>query len=195
MLKNPTILTRLMSMDAKISASLRMQPSKNIVWRMAAVFAHSGDSWFWLAGLGLLWLAAGEKWKNSLFLSAGLIVLLAVIIMALKFIIRRKRPEGEWGQIYRNTDPHSFPSGHAARAALIAALGYYFLPTWAFAVLIAWAILVCGARVATGVHYLSDVLAGLVIGIAAGVLIVNFIPELLLLLGEVLPAWMQIAYI
>ena len=39
-----------------------------------------------------------------------------------KQVIRRERPAGEWGGIYRAIDPHSFPSGHATRAALLAAL-------------------------------------------------------------------------
>ena len=45
---------------------------------------------------------------------------LAGVVLAIKFLVRRERPQGEWGGIYRNTDPHSFPSGHAARAFLIA---------------------------------------------------------------------------
>jgi hypothetical protein len=28
-------------------------------------FAHSGDSWFWLAGLGLVWLWGGTAWHNN----------------------------------------------------------------------------------------------------------------------------------
>ena len=48
--------------------------------------------------------------------------LLAVMVLLIKFRIRRQRPVGEWGRIYRNTDPHSFPSGHAARAFLIATI-------------------------------------------------------------------------
>ena len=48
--------------------------------------------------------------------------MLAALVLVLKFLIRRRRPEGEWGGIYRQTDPHSFPSGHAARSVLIAVL-------------------------------------------------------------------------
>jgi undecaprenyl-diphosphatase len=91
-----------------------------------------------------------------------------VVVVLLKFTIRRKRPEGEWGGIYRNTDPHSFPSGHAARTALFAVLGLILGPTWFGLVLLAWAPLVALARVAMGVHYLSDVLVGLAIGLVMG---------------------------
>ncbi len=47
------------------------------------------------------------------FTRLGLLFALAVIVLAIKFSIRRRRPEGEWGAMYRKTDPHSFPSGHA----------------------------------------------------------------------------------
>jgi undecaprenyl-diphosphatase len=55
---------------------------------------------------------------------------LAAMVLGIKFLVRRKRPEGEWGQIYRNTDPHSFPSGHAARAFLIAVIASALAPAW-----------------------------------------------------------------
>jgi undecaprenyl-diphosphatase len=100
------------------------------------------------------------------------IIVLAAIVLAIKFSIRRRRPEGEWGTIYRSTDPHSFPSGHAARAMLIAVLGIGLGPVWLAVLLCVWMPLVALARVAMGLHYLSDVLAGLVLGaIAAGVVL------------------------
>ena len=87
--------------------------------------------------------------------------------MAIKFLVRRKRPEGDWGGIYRRTDPHSFPSGHAARAALLAVLAISLGPTWFGILLLIWAPLVILARVVMGVHYLSDVIAGAILGILA----------------------------
>jgi undecaprenyl-diphosphatase len=93
---------------------------------------------------------------------------LALLVFAIKFLIRRPRPEGEWGAVYRNTDPHSFPSGHAARAALLALLVVALGPSWFTIVVLLWAPLVCLARVATGLHYLSDVFAGILFGLLAG---------------------------
>ena len=86
----------------------------------------------------------------------GAIVVTAVLVMTLKLLFRRRRPEGRWGGIYRNTDPHSFPSGHAARAALMAALIIAWGPAWLVPIALVWAPLVALARVAMGVHYLSD---------------------------------------
>lgn len=93
---------------------------------------------------------------------------LAVLVLVIKFIIRRERPQGEWGAIYRNTDPHSFPSGHAARAAMLAVMAWGLGPAWFGWTVVLWVPLVSLARVATGVHYLSDILAGLALGVVAG---------------------------
>jgi undecaprenyl-diphosphatase len=103
------------------------------------------------------------------------IVALAVIVLTVKFSIRRRRPEGEWGGFYRSTDPHSFPSGHAARAVLIAVLAIGLGPAWLAWILCLWAPLVALARVAMGVHYASDIAAGAIIGLAAGAIALQFV--------------------
>jgi undecaprenyl-diphosphatase len=98
------------------------------------------------------------------------IVVMAAIVLVLKFTIRRRRPEGEWGHFYRATDPHSFPSGHAVRVALIAVMATGMGPWWLALVLCIWAPLVILARVAMGVHYISDVVAGCALGVVAGLI-------------------------
>jgi undecaprenyl-diphosphatase len=113
----------------------------------------------------ILWGFGSTFWQQWAVYELFWVSILAALVMALKFSIRRKRPEGEWGAIYRNTDPHSFPSGHAARAFLIAVLATLLGPGWLAALLWVWAPLVSLARVAMGVHYVSDVVAGAVFGI------------------------------
>jgi undecaprenyl-diphosphatase len=137
---------------------------------VASFFAHSGDSWFWGLGMLILWQLGSSFWQRWAVYELFWISILAALVMTLKFIIKRKRPEGEWGAIYRNTDPHSFPSGHAARAFLIAVLASLLGPVWLAALLWIWAPLVCLARVAMGVHYISDVIAGAIVGILVALL-------------------------
>lgn len=136
----------------------------------AAVLAHSGDSWFWLAAMAMIWLLSQGRFRSWSLAVAAAIFMTALIVMALKFTIRRRRPEGAWGSIYRRTDPHSFPSGHAARAVLIAVLFAGWGPAAFSPIILIWAPLVVLARVAMGVHYLSDVLAGALLGLAAGLI-------------------------
>jgi len=136
--------------------------------------AHSGDSWFWLLGLLLIWIFGPGPWKLMAQTLVLALLLTAALVMAIKFSIRRRRPEGNWGNIYRNTDPHSFPSGHAVRAVLLAVMSVAFLPPWVTIILAVWAPLVGLARVAMGVHYFSDVMAGMVLGAALGLGFLTF---------------------
>jgi undecaprenyl-diphosphatase len=155
----------ILELDARLSNQMRVAEKPGALRAMAAFFAHSGDSWFWAIGLIAMWISGDSFWKEWATVQFGSISLLAILVLVIKFRVRRQRPEGEWGSIYRNTDPHSFPSGHAARAFLIATVAAGLGPPWLAIVLGIWAPLVALARVAMGVHYLSDIVAGAVLGI------------------------------
>jgi len=163
-------LSRLLALDAQLSARMRVAERPGLLRSVCIFLAHSGDSWFWWAGLALLAWLGNQFWRQWALTLLVSIIALAVLVLLIKFTIRRRRPEGEWGQFYRATDPHSFPSGHAARAVLIAVFAVGFGPAWLALVLCIWAPLVALARVAMGVHYLSDILAGVGIGLLAGLL-------------------------
>ena len=167
-------LKQLLELDARLSTRLRVAERPGFIRSCAAVLAHSGDSWFWFAGLAVLWLLGNVFWKHWALTILVSILILAAVVLAIKFTIRRRRPEGEWGAIYRSTDPHSFPSGHAARVLLIAVLASGMGPGWLVLVLWIWAPLVALARTAMGLHYLSDVLAGGVLGVLAGAVALQF---------------------
>lgn len=172
-------LKSLLQLDAHLSDQLRVAEKPGLQRSLAVFFAHSGDSWFWGLGLILLWWFGqdfSKLWAVVMFVS---IAALAVVVMTTKFIVRRRRPEGEWGSIYRNTDPHSFPSGHAARAFMIAVIAAGLGPGWAALTLCVWAPLVSLARVAMGVHYVSDILAGLIVGLVMGGVVLQTYPLLL----------------
>jgi len=159
----------LLELDARLSARMRVAERPGLLRTVAIVLAHSGDSWFWWAGLGLLWWLGDMFWRTWALAVLLSIIALAVVVLAVKFTIRRRRPEGEWGGLYRKTDPHSFPSGHAARVVLIAVLALGLGPGWLAFIICVWAPLVAVARVAMGVHYLSDIVAGFVLGAVAGI--------------------------
>jgi undecaprenyl-diphosphatase len=171
----------IIALDNNLSKNMRLQPEKRWLWNLTAFLAHSGDSWFWLAALFVVWLFtfSSQTWHvKSALMATGILVLVA-LVLAIKFSVRRSRPEGEWGAIYRNTDPHSFPSGHAARAAMLAVLALGLGPVWFAILVLIWVPLVSLARIAMGLHYLSDVLAGLILGVLAGLVIMQISPLLI----------------
>ena len=168
-------MQRILELDARLSARLRLAERPGILRTLAVILAHSGDSWFWLLGLGMVWWLGDEYWRWRAQVMFVSILILAGLVLAIKFSVRRRRPEGEWGAIYRSTDPHSFPSGHAARAFMLAVLAAGMGPTWLGAAMLVWAPLVTLARAAMGVHYLSDVLAGAALGIGVGWIVWQYI--------------------
>jgi undecaprenyl-diphosphatase len=169
-------MRRLLELDAAWSQRLRVAERPGPLRTLAIVFAHSGDSWFWIAGLAILWYFGGTFWKSWAASIFSAILVTALIVLAIKFSVRRRRPAGDWGGIYRSTDPHSFPSGHAARALMLAVVCLGLGPAWLGWLLLGWAPLVALARMAMGVHYLSDVAAGALLGVIIGVLALQFLP-------------------
>lgn len=164
-------MNRFLELDAKWSGRMRVAEKPGALRTLAAFLAHSGDSWFWLLGLILLYAAGDVYWRwRASVLAIGILVT-AVVVLIIKFTVRRRRPEGEWGELYRKSDPHSFPSGHAVRAVMLAVVAIGLGPGWFGLLLAIWAPLVALARAAMGVHYLSDVLAGMLLGVVMGLLV------------------------
>lgn len=172
-------LKSILQWDETVTRKLRLTDSQVGFKPAAAFFAHSGDSWFILIGLFIIWLLTNGPWHRMTALMAGGTIGLALVVLGIKFTIRRRRPEGDWGAIYRNTDPHSFPSGHAARAAMLAVIALAMGPLWLGILLVIWGLLVSLARVWMGVHYLSDIIAGILLGILAGYVILWLSPWLI----------------
>jgi membrane-associated phospholipid phosphatase len=169
-------LKSLLELDQKLTQVIRRPQNASPAWRLAVFFAHSGDSWLWVAGLFIIWLFGSPTWHTRSAILACSVAGLAILVLIIKFSIRRQRPPGEWGAIYRNTDPHSFPSGHAARAAMLAVMAVGLGPVWFGWLILIWAPLVSIARVMTGVHYLSDILAGMIFGALVGWILLEVFP-------------------
>ena len=163
-------LRRIINFDAQLSQKMRVAEKPGALRYVSIFFAHSGDSWFWAIALIALWASGDSFWKKWAVLQFVCISVLIVFVLCIKFLVRRRRPEGEWGGIYRNTDPHSFPSGHAARSFLIATVASGLGPVGLAVVLWIWAPLVALARVAMGVHYVSDIVAGAALGIVVALI-------------------------
>jgi len=121
-----------------------------------------------IVGLLVMWHRPGANWAIAGFLlTVGLGV--SLVNNGLKWMIMRDRPEVE--QLV-GSGGSSFPSGHTASAAACwAAIGFVVAARmrlgprrWIAAASVAIAVLVAASRVLLGVHWLTDVIAGLVVG-------------------------------
>jgi undecaprenyl-diphosphatase len=164
--------------DQKLSRKFYLPPEQKFLRSVAAFLAHSGDSWFWLAGLFVIWLFTHGNIHTLAALFAGAIVLQASLVLLIKFAIKRSRPESDWGDIYRKTDPNSFPSGHAVRAIMLAGLAWGLGLSPLNWLLTIWAPLVGMARISLGVHYVSDVVVGWLLGIIFAIVYLAMLPIL-----------------
>jgi undecaprenyl-diphosphatase len=154
---------QLSSFDTKLSKRLSL-PLESIWWRGARIVAHMGDGPYVFSSLILVYLLSW--WWSDTFLrqadvTVAVIVVAAILIVtSIKFTVRRQRPAPPGEFVTFRYDLYSFPSGHSARMAALAVGALFFYPSLGWILLLV-TLGVAAARVAVGVHYVGDILAGL----------------------------------
>jgi undecaprenyl-diphosphatase len=134
------------------------------------VSTRGGDGWLWYA-LGLILFFFGGDGRFHAIGAAGSAAAAGIILFRiLKHSSRRKRPcEIEphcWASILP-PDKYSFPSGHTITAFAVAMSVGLFYPQLLVALLVA-AFLIAASRIILGMHFLSDVVAGGILGSVLG---------------------------
>lgn len=114
-----------------------------------------------------------DKGRLILCLLAGL-ALTFYIVSFIKMSVARPRPPMALPDVSAlvSEKSFSFPSNHAAQAFMGATIISAFLYRWRFA-LFAIAGLIAFSRIYLGVHYLSDVVAGAIIGTLIGLAVLT----------------------
>lgn len=131
------------------------------------LLSKTGDGYLYLV-LGLL-LWAFEPDYGQLFLYTALMAygLELPIYVILKKLFKRPRPCDFLQNMTAHVTPSdkfSLPSGHTAAAWLMASIVAHFYPPFAIVAYV-WATLIGLSRILLGVHYPSDVLAGMMLGV------------------------------
>lgn len=112
--------------------------------------------------------------KDAGLIKAFLVPSISFVLLSMgRYFINRKRPYEAFEVppvIPKETKGKSFPSRHVFSASVIA-MTFLLMSPWAWlgVVLLGVAVLEAVVRVVSGVHYISDVLAGLLVGIIAAI--------------------------
>lgn len=165
---NNTMLGFIVRRDQRLMRHLhRWQAPRWIrIWMMCAT--RGGDGWLWYAMFAVLALFGGA----DRFWAIGAAVLAAGtgigLFLQLKKATGRKRPcvlEPHCWATLLPPDQFSFPSGHTITAFAVALSLSMYYPGLAVGLMFC-AVSVATSRVVLGMHFLSDVVAGAVIGSA-----------------------------
>ena len=148
-------------------------------WMIGAT--RGGDGWFWVA-CGLILLISRDADSYSALLAAAVASLAGIVVFrALKNLVGRERPCNRephcWAKLLP-PDRFSFPSGHSITAFAVAVPLSHFYPT-AEPGLLFIAGNVAISRIMLGMHFLSDVIAGMLLGAGLGYLAVLFVNAIL----------------
>lgn len=164
------VWTRIEARDLRLMRCLHHWKPPRWVRILVIAATRMGDGWVWYALGGILLAFGGEQ--RFLAVASGASATLAGVIFfrAVKGVSRRKRPcEIEphcWSSILP-PDKYSFPSGHSISAFAIAlSIGLFYPELQVLLLLLA--VLIAASRIVLGMHFLSDVLAGSLIGSLLG---------------------------
>lgn len=133
-------------------------------------FAASDLLYMMLFALGLLTLCEFQRSRErasivtvSVLLATAFTVISVLLVASLIWETRPFVTDGDTVLLLAHTADNSFPSEHAAGAAALAAIGAVAWSSWRTAFVLA-GLAVGFARVAAGLHYPGDVLAGWTLG-------------------------------
>jgi len=138
------------------------------LWMIAAT--RGGDGWLWYAMGSVVAVFGGPERFAALLAAATAAAVGIAIFLRLKRLCGRRRPcviEPHCWATLLPPDQFSFPSGHTITAFAVAVSLGSFYPA-ALAGLLFCAASVAASRILLGMHFLTDVIAGAMIGSALG---------------------------
>jgi undecaprenyl-diphosphatase len=138
------------------------------LWMLMMTRLGDGPLWY---GLALVILACGGPHRFRAVTAGAISGLVSVALFRqIKLISRRKRPcqiEPHCWSMISPPDQFSFPSGHTMTAFAMAVSVGYFYPECQLCLLFL-AVAIAASRIILGMHFLTDVLVGMMLGVGIG---------------------------
>lgn len=166
----PTLLSRIDAADRRISRRIvaHPQPGHRTIWLQAVHRLSQTGSY----GLDWVLLFAAvvtvtDGWLLAT-VAAGCVVGTLLVNTALKLVVRRPRPW--YNPIGERPKTFSMPSAHTSMAIVGASVMTELVPTL-LAAWWAWALMLAVSRIILGMHYIGDVVCGVLLGLALASLI------------------------
>ncbi|HLA28817.1 MAG TPA: phosphatase PAP2 family protein [Syntrophales bacterium] len=164
----------IITLDRKLNSKLAVF-RKPWLMTIMAVITQLGSGPFWVVAYTCIFAFAPMALMPLLIAAIEAELATLVIILTLRYLIRRERPHPGLGD--RPLDPwnrYSFPSHHSARMIMLSVVcGAHYQAS--LAVMLPVAGLIGFSRLYLEKHYLSDVLTGAAVGglVAAAALYLN----------------------
>lgn len=150
-------------------------PVMDVIMRVITLSGDSGIIW---VVLGLI-LAVTKKYRKF-----GAVILISLLFsllindLLLKNLVARPRPydftlwpqEFHWPELIKKEKNFSFPSGHTSSSFAAATAIWFTKKKRLIIPATVWASLIAFSRVYVHVHYATDVLGGIAVGILYGIL-------------------------
>ena len=157
-----------------------LEPARHnrVVQGFFSLLSRAGEfSLIWHAVIWLRAIGSSDRAKDAIVFSLLLGAESLIVNQGLKRIFRRQRPttNGDGRFNVRTPVTSSFPSGHSSSAFFAAVVLSSLVPvSWAV-VFFFLAVLVALSRVMVRLHHLSDIIGGVCVGAALGLLAIPVI--------------------
>ncbi len=166
------MINRIRQLDNWVIKNIKRLHSKGMNTLMSVITKLGSGAmvWFVLSAVMLVQMKTARTALNIMF------ALLITLIMGegiIKHVVKRVRPSEILPEEEQIVDPpryYSFPSGHTASSFSVVAVTVMRCSPWLFVPVIVLACSIGFSRMYLRVHYLSDVVGGVILGLTCGFL-------------------------
>ena len=177
----PSLLKRIIAVDLAFLRYIATLSLPKAVSLPLVFLVRIGDGWIWFLIAFYLWTAMPfAQLRSAVFHCLFALAISLALYWPIKLLVRRSRPHESGLGVTPTVPPldkYSFPSGHTMNNLAVALTVAIYLPHLFLPALLL-PIFLGVLRILFGVHFLSDITGGTVLGVASYFLAKAFFPFL-----------------